>query len=112
MKQPILAALCAVLVAGCGDYGSPDVPAGPNEVVMQGESFSPSTRSVASGTRVTWVNRDGQAHTTTRGAGQESWNSGVLNANQSFSHTFDTPGTYPYECTLHPGMNGSIIVNP
>ena len=109
MKRPILAALCAVLAVACSSYGSPDVSAGPNEVIMQGESFSPASRTVASGTTITWVNRDGTGHTTTR-AGQEAWDSGVLGANQSFSHTFNTPGAYPYECTVHPGMNGTITV--
>lgn len=34
----------------------------------------------------------------------------MLGANQSFSHTFNTPGAFPYECTVHPGMNGTITV--
>jgi plastocyanin len=28
----------------------------------------------------------------------------------TFRHTFDEPGTYPYECTIHPGMGGRIVV--
>jgi plastocyanin len=32
-------------------------------------------------------------------------------ANASFSHTFDTPGSYPYSCTIHPNMHGTIVVN-
>ncbi|MCK9517899.1 MAG: hypothetical protein M0R74_02550 [Dehalococcoidia bacterium] len=26
------------------------------------------------------------------------------------AYTFDSPGTYDYECTLHRGMDGRIIV--
>jgi plastocyanin len=28
----------------------------------------------------------------------------------TFRHRFEQPGTYPYECTIHPGMEGSIVV--
>jgi hypothetical protein len=46
--------------------------------------------------------------------GPEAWDSGII-ATGSFSHTFTTPGTYPYYCMVHsfPGgtaMNGSVQV--
>lgn len=28
------------------------------------------------------------------------------------THTFDKPGTYSYQCTIHPGMTGTVTVNP
>jgi plastocyanin len=28
----------------------------------------------------------------------------------SASRQFDTPGTYSYQCTNHPGMNGQVTV--
>ena len=27
----------------------------------------------------------------------------------TFEHGFDSPGTYTYVCTLHPGMDGTVI---
>jgi plastocyanin len=39
------------------------------------------------------------------------WNSGTLLPKKSFSFTFKKPGTYHYECFIHPTkMMGSIIV--
>jgi len=35
----------------------------------------------------------------------------VLDTDQKFSHTFETPGTFKYYCSLHPRMTGQIVVN-
>jgi plastocyanin len=32
------------------------------------------------------------------------------NSNTTISRTFGTAGTFPYQCTIHPGMNGTITV--
>ena len=64
---------------------------------------------VKAGTQVTWVNRDNTQHTTTSNSGL--WDSGILNPGQSFSFTFNTPGTYSYICNVHP-MTGVVIVVP
>jgi plastocyanin len=34
----------------------------------------------------------------------------VLNRNDQFTHTFTTPGTYAYICSIHPFMHGSVTV--
>lgn len=87
---------------GGNDNGSP----GPSEVWMQGSAFTPNNRTVSAGTTVTWTNKDGVAHTVT-GTG---WGSGNLGQNGTFAHTFDTAGSFPYHCTIHPSMTGTITV--
>ncbi len=36
--------------------------------------------------------------------------SGVLNQNATFTQTFDKPGSYHYHCTIHPFMQGEVVV--
>ena len=83
---------------------------GLNEVFIQSSDFSPSTITVAANTTITWTNKDGMAHTVTSDTGTEL-NSGNIPANGTWSHTFAAAGTYPYHCTLHPAMKGTVKVN-
>ena len=34
----------------------------------------------------------------------------VLDTDEKFSFTFDTPGTFPYFCSIHPKMTGKVVV--
>jgi plastocyanin len=71
-------------------------------------SYVPNPITVAVGTAVTWTNNDSIGHTSTSDTGM--FNSGTIAPGQSFSFTFQAAGTYPYHCTFHPGMVGSVVV--
>ena len=109
----MLTALLMGFAAGCsneddnGDGNGGGTPAA-NEVWIQGNAFNPGNRTVSVGTTVTWTNKDGIAHTVTSNTG--AFGSGSLANNATFSFTFDTAGSYPYHCTIHPGMTGTITV--
>ena len=60
------------------------------------------------GTTVTWTNNDTMAHTVT--AVDNSFDSGMIAPGQSWSYTFDRPGTFEYYCTLHPWMRAKVEV--
>ena len=72
--------------------------------------YVPQTITVVLGMNntVTWVNNDDAAHTVTATGG--SFNSGNLDAGQSWTHTFTIAGTYTYFCAYHPWMKGTVIV--
>ena len=77
-------------------------------VEIKDYAFTPPTLTVPAGTTVTWTNDDAVPHTAT---GQDgSFDSGNLNPGESFSFTFHTPGSYPYVCQYHAGMQGTIVV--
>ena len=95
---------------GCSDDEEPAPTASPgaNEVWMQSTAFSPGTRTVAVNTTVTWTNKDNFDHNVVSDSGL--FNSGIIAAGATYSRTFTTAGTFPYKCTLHANMNGTIIV--
>jgi len=87
---------------------------GENEVWMQNTAFVPSELTVSTGTTVTWVNKDAFTHTVTSGAAgnpTDLFDSGNMGENDTFSFTFQSEGTFPYFCKIHPNqMTGTITV--
>ncbi|MBW3666042.1 MAG: cupredoxin domain-containing protein [Actinobacteria bacterium] len=76
---------------------------------MENISFQPDEITVDAGTTVTWTNQDSIAHTTT--SEETVWDSGNLQDGDTFSFTFDEPGTYAYFCEIHPDrMRATITV--
>jgi plastocyanin len=118
--------IAALLVAGFASYVAWWVqePAtlrtdvlGATEQTMQTESgaadvtivdfaYSPLDIAVDVGTTVIWTNQDAVQHTVTG----ENFSSGTLNSGDTFSHTFETVGTFEYTCSFHPQMKGRVIV--
>ena len=45
-------------------------------------------------------------------SGQGYFNSGILGDGQSYVLSFDTPGSYQYQCLIHDNMKGTITVTP
>src|SRR5918992_2231939 len=71
-------------------------------------SFSPNPVEVKVGETVTWINDDSGRHTVTSKDG--IFDSGMMGKGQSFSFTFDKAGEYPYSCSPHPSMVGTVVV--
>jgi plastocyanin len=71
-------------------------------------AFSGGSITVEVGSTVTWTN-DGSATHTVSADGAE-FDSGDLAPGDSYSVTFDTPGTYGYHCNFHSEMTGTIVV--
>jgi plastocyanin len=68
--------------------------------------FVPSSTTIKHGVTVTWTNRDTMVHTVT-GTG---FNSGDIQPGASYSHQFNTAGSYDYHCSIHTVMQGTINV--
>ena len=70
--------------------------------------FAPMSLAVKAGATITWTNMDQEPHTVMSSDGL--FRSGALDTGDSFSFTFDQPGTYQYVCTIHPRMVGTVVV--
>jgi plastocyanin len=110
IKSIVSIAFLMLIVFAFTNCNSDDDPVvrGDNEVWMQNNTFAPGNLTISAGTTVIWTNRDNMAHNVISNDGL--WNSGTINAGGTFSFTFEDEQTYAYVCTLHPGMNGQIIV--
>lgn len=101
----------ALTIQACSDDEPTGPPAGGNEVAATPQlAFSPQTLQVSAGETVTWV-FGSVAHNVTfaqTAAGRPSDIPGQ-NANTSVARTFTASGTFPYVCTLHPGMSGTVV---
>jgi plastocyanin len=104
------ATIALLLLAGPASVGANDQPSVPNaEVKIDNFSFGPQSLKVAAGTTVTWINRDDIPHTVVSTDGV--FKSKVRDTDEKFSYTFAQPGTYPYYCSVHPKMTGTIVVH-
>lgn len=101
------------------------VSTGAVEIGMKDMTFDKSEIVVNVGQQVIWTNSTSAIHNVVADPalavvaddvhlpkGAAIFNSGYLQAGQTFSHTFTVPGVYRYVCTLHEaaGMKGVIIV--
>ena len=102
----VILALPLALLAACSSTSLDDIdPAtGVTDVEMEGTKFDPRVIEVDPGTTVTW-HFGGAAHDV-KGDG---WGSDV-ESEGTFTHTFDSAGTYDYRCTVHNGMTGRVVV--
>ncbi len=75
--------------------------------------YLPYEISITPGESVTWLNEDSAFHSITSGNFENPdglFDSGHLDPSETFSYTFETSGTFEYYCTLHPWMQGFVIV--
>ncbi|MHB8839226.1 MAG: cupredoxin domain-containing protein [Gemmatimonadaceae bacterium] len=107
---------------GGGGYNSPTSPnpgsnpgttstPGANEVIATtSNTFSPSTLTVAKGTTVTFTFQSVQHNVNFANVAGAPANIGTT-SNSGVQRVFATAGTFGYDCSLHSGMTGTIVVN-
>jgi plastocyanin len=85
-------------------------PAGeaPVRVAIDGTSYSPAEVHVSVGKTVTWTNEDPFPHNVS--AARLHLHSPDIPPDGTWSFTPRTAGRFDYECTLHPGMKGVLVV--
>ena len=82
-----------------------------DKVAVKDFQFGPKAVTVKAGSTVTWTNEDSFDHSieieSLKLSGPKF---GPQTMPTSFTHQFETPGTYPYFCGVHNSMTGTVIV--
>ena len=91
--------LCVLLLAFVGAEKN-------GSVEIRSMQFNPDSVTIAAGGSVIWTNADDRDHTVS-GSGISS---GTISPQKTFTHRFPKAGRYPYACSLHPRMKGTIVV--
>ncbi len=118
------AGMTAAVLTGCA-VGTDDVPRASRRdpvptvraeaanargtVAMRDLAFAPDRLSVKVGERVTWRNEEALDHNVVARRGAR-FKSRAFGRGGTYSFTPKRPGTIDYVCTLHPGMDGRLVV--
>ena len=99
---PLLAVLASASTAG-------PAAAETKTIYIDGMQFQPPTLTVHRGDTIIWRNRDFFPHNVTASNG--AFKSGDIAANGgSWKYQAGRQGEFPYICTIHPTMKGTLIV--
>lgn len=110
LQRALPAGMLLVAAALLGLPSTAAHAAGQYQVRMSGYGFTPRTLTVTAGSTITWTNQDTAPHDVRSTSGPQSFHSPMLDKGGSWSHTFTSPGTYSYLCTVHAGMTGQLVV--
>jgi plastocyanin len=102
-------ALSALIVAALA-LTATGTAADDTNVLIVYRAYQPGELTVVAGQTVLWRNSGLGPHTVTSDTGL--FDSGKINAGETFTYTFTTPGSYSYSCTIHPTMHGKVAVLP
>ena len=101
-------ALAALLLITAAALSAPKDKPKRTEVSIKDRKYSPAKVNIKIGETVLWTNHDHMDHTVDAKDG--SFSSGTIKSGKTYEFTFKKAGEYPYECTLHPRMKGSVVV--
>jgi plastocyanin len=118
MRRPLLSLIAAgallALVSACGSSSKTSTSAttaastagaGAVPVQVKNFTFHPDPVTIQKGQTIQWTFEDAVAHNVTG----SDFHSADLTSG-TYSHTFTTAGTFRYQCTIHAGMTGTVIV--
>jgi plastocyanin len=100
---------CSVALYGCWLALEPGVQAAQTNVTVENFDFNPSSVTINVNDSVRWVWAGGLHSTTST---SQLWDSGLQSSiGFTFTNVFGSAGNFPYICTQHTFMQGSVTVN-
>ena len=116
VRRRVAALLLVVLLVGaaaaCSSASGSAAPVWTSTVDLpQSYRFAPADIAVQAGTTVTWTNHDNFTHSVQFLDGGLPGDPLTMQPGQAVTFTFAAPGSYHYQCHLHPqNMRGSVTV--
>ena len=96
-------AVLALAITGASQPASTATKA----VKITASAFSPKNVTINTGDAVKWTNGDTKNHQVIANNG--AFASGTIRPGKTYSHTFNTAGTFRYHDALHPTLTGKIV---
>jgi plastocyanin len=106
----IVASVLILSLATCKPSHVLGIRPGTLFVAARDSLFAPDTITVTVGFPVRWTNEGAVLHSVVSDSGRFA--SGLLQPNAWFEVRFDSAGTFPYHCSQHAGMVGTVVAVP
>ena len=106
MRTAVLAAVAGLALAVTG--ASQPASTVTKTVSITATAFTPTSRTIATTDSIKWTNNDTKNHQVVANNG--SFVSPTIAPGKTYTHVFNTAGTFNYHDALHPSLTGKIIV--
>jgi plastocyanin len=107
MRKIVLVAVAGLALAITG--ASQPASTATKTVSITATGFTPTSRTIATTDAIKWTNNDTKSHQVVANNG--SFVSPTIAPGKSYTHVFNTAGTYRYHDALYPSRTGKVIVN-
>lgn len=107
MRSFVLIAVSALALVLAG--ASRPAATATKTVKITATAFSPASVTIKTGDAIKWSNTDTKAHQVVANNG--SFASPSIAAGKTWTHTFNTAGTFRYHDALHPALTGKVVVS-
>jgi plastocyanin len=107
MRSFILSTVAAAALVLPG-ASQPATTAVTKAVKITSTAFVPASVTIATGDSVKWTNKDTKTHQVVSNTG--AFASPIIAAGKTYTHRFNTAGTYRYHDALHPSLTGKVVV--
>ncbi|HMC78771.1 MAG TPA: cupredoxin family copper-binding protein [Vicinamibacterales bacterium] len=104
----LVAAFGLVMIAMTTGAAAGAAKAATHKVTIEGTKFDAADLTVNAGDSIVWENKDPYPHTATSKTG--GFDSKDIASEKSWKYVAKKKGDFPYVCTIHPSMKGTIHV--
>ncbi len=110
-RVAVVVVMGITFIAACSNYSTGSYSGGHgNSITVSNNSFNPTPDTAAAGAvTFTWTNASNSHNVTWLTGPAPLPDSSGTKTSGTFQPTLQH-GTYTYHCTIHPGMNGTIVV--